>query len=151
MNPDRYAYTKDDVIQTLKEANLSEQYRNSLTFSTESDTFIPLSFSEESIDKIIKMNPSINRSQLEDQLRDLKYELMDLPLLDMREDYSEEQIDAVNTLYERSGFVEGGKVSKDYPVSDALITPADRKNPATGEPFSGKTNIEEQLIKLGLK
>jgi hypothetical protein len=145
INPERYNYTRDDIKRTLKDSNLSREYYEQLMMSTKRDNFIPLTLSSESIDKIIEMNPSINRSILEQELQDLKYELMDLPLLDIRDEYSETQKQSLDTLYERKQYVEGGKVSKEYPVSDALETPADRVNPTTGLPFS------DQMARLGLR
>ena len=144
INPDRYDYTKNDIEETLKNARVTQTYRDNLMLFTKRDMFIPLTLTEENIDSIIKMNPTINRLELETELRDLKYELMDLPLLDIKEDYSDTQIKAIDTLYERNKFVDGGKVSKENPVSDALETPADRVNPATGLPFS------DQMARLGL-
>ena len=145
INPERYNYTRDDIKRTLKDSNISKEYYEQLMMSTKRDNFIPLTLSSESIDKIIEMNPSINRSILEQELQDLKYELMDLPLLDIRDEYSETQKQSLDTLYERKKYVEGGKVSKEYPVSDALETPADRVNPTTGLPFS------DQMARLGLR
>mgnify|MGYP003671211490 FL=1 len=144
INPDRYDYTKNDIEETLKNARVTKTYRDNLTLSTKRDMFIPLTLTDENIDSIIKMNPTINRIELEQELRDLKYELMDLPLLDFKEDYSEAQTKAIDTLYERKKYFDGGKVSKENPVSDALETPADRVNPATGLPFS------DQMARLGL-
>ena len=144
INPDRYGVTVDDIEKTLKDSGMSLKNINELVLSNERDMFVPLTMSKEKIDNIIRMNPSINRTQLENELRDLKYELMNLPLLDIRDEYTESQTEALNLLYQRRPFFEGAKVSEDFPVTDVTPIAADRVDKNTGSPYS------DQMARLGL-
>ena len=144
INPDRYGVTVDDIEKTLKDSGMSLKNINELVLSNDSDLFVPLTMSKEKIDNIIRMNPSINRTQLENELRDLKYELMNLPLLDIRDEYTESQTEALNLLYQRKPFFAGQRVSEDFPVTDVTPIPADRVDKNTGSPYS------DQMARLGL-
>ncbi len=144
INPDRYGVTVDDIEKTLKDSGMSLKNINELVLTNERDMFVPLTMSKEKIDNIIRMNPSINRTQLENELRDLKYELMNLPLLDIRDEYTESQTEALNLLYQRRPFFEGAKVSEDFPVTDVTPIAADRVDKNTGSPYS------DQMARLGL-
>jgi len=145
INPERYSLTINDIEKTLRNSNMSADNIKQLTLTDKRDIFIPLKMSEEKIDNIIRMNPTINRFELETELRNLKNELMNLPLLDIRDEYTESQTKALNILYQRKPFFEGGGVSEDYPVSDVTSIPADRKNPDTKLPYS------DQIARLGLQ
>lgn len=144
INPDRYGITVDDIEKTLKDSGMSLKNIKELVLANDSDLFVPLTMSKEKIDNIIRMNPSINRTQLEDELRDLKYELMNLPLLDIRDEYTESQTEALNLLYQRKPFFAGQRVSEDFPVTDVTPIPADRVDKNTGSPYS------DQMARLGL-
>ena len=140
---DRYTYTKRDVKNALKESNIGEKLITEFTLSTEYDRFIPLEFSEEKMKELIENNPNINKRELEEELNTIRYTLMDLPLLDVREEYDEYQIKALNVLYEREKRFEGGPISLDFPVTDVKETAADRVDPFTGQPYS------DQMDRLG--
>jgi hypothetical protein len=144
INPNRYSVTSEDIENALKESNIGLEVIEHLTLSEKRDSFVPLKFSNDNIDKIIQMNPTINEEELRNELAKLRFEFLQLPLLDMREDYTESQQQALDVLYEREKRFEGGSISLDFPVTDVKETAADRVDPFTGSPYS------DQMARLGL-
>ena len=143
INPDRYNVTINDIEEALNNTNLSLEVIENLLLSEKRDKFIPLKFSDEKINNLIKMNPSISEIELRQELKKLRFELLGLPLLDIREDYTESQQQALDVLYEREKRFEGGPISLDFPVTDVKETAADRVDPFTGAPYS------DQMARLG--
>jgi len=140
---DRYTYTKEDVKNALQESNIGKNLIQEFTLSTEFDTFIPLEFSKEKMDELLENNPTLNRIELENELNEIRINFMDLPLLDVREEYDEYQIESLDILYERKQKVTGGIITGPE-VPDTKENPADRVDPFTGMPYA------DQMTRLGL-
>jgi len=119
---------------------------NNLILSDRRDKFVPLKFSDEQMDKLIKMNPTISKSQLKAELNKLRFEFLGLPLLDVREDYTESQKKSLDVLYERNQYFKGEEVQDDYPVPFVKKDPKDRES----DDLFG-ASYQEQMDRLGFK
>ena len=146
INPDRYGVTVENIEETLKETNIGEEIINNLILSDRRDKFVPLKFSDEQMDKLIKMNPTISKSQLRAELNKLRFEFLGLPLLDVREDYTESQKKSLDVLYERNKYFKGEEVQDDYPVPFVKKDPKDRESDDLGG-----ASYREQMDRLGFK
>ena len=97
-------------------------------FTPQIDYFKPIEPSTEKIDEFMQMHPDVNRSELKNILKQISNDFRKLPLLELKEDYNDDQLEVI----ERLGLAKGGFVKGPDVVPFTKEDPADRINPLTG-------------------
>ena len=108
--------------------------------------FVPLTVSEEQLDKFRAMHPDANRSEIENTLENMVSQLRKLPLLELDDEFTKTEREALEFL--KSGRLPksiGGLIEGEEEVPYTKENPADRVDPFTGEPYS------EQANRIGLQ
>ena len=144
--PTRYNLTERKINNVLKERGLSVQQREEMLDSTYARAnFVPLTVSKEQLDKFMAMHPDVNRSEIEDTLESMVSQLRRLPLLELDDEFTKTEREALEFL--KSGRLPkatGGLIEGEDEVPYTKENPADRVDPFTGSPYS------DQMVRLGL-
>ena len=113
-------------------------------FTPQIDYFKPIEPSTEKIDEFMQMHPDVNRSELKNILKQISNDFRKLPLLELKEDYNDEQLEVI----ERLGLAKGGFVKGPDVVPFTKEDPADRINPLTGLSY-GEESERKQFAEGG--
>ena len=128
----------DTLEKSLKDAGISEEIRNQLNSGRYSrDRFVPIVPSTEQLELFYKMHPDVKSKDVEETLKDLTDMLRQLPLLELRDNYTQASREALELI--KSGRVpnaSGGLIEGEFLVPYTKEDPADRIDPLTGEPYN---------------
>ena len=140
-----------NVLNILKENNVSKLDRANLGFGLTNRYFRPLDLTEEMKQSILE-SESLKKDYFTIllEIQELSKKLSELPVLVSPEsdieiktkDEREEIFESLRVPKSKGGLVKGPEVP--YTEED----PADRVNPYTGESYSGKTELEKQMEEL---
>lgn len=124
-----YNLNKAQLELVMIERNLPSIVREDFKITNpELEYFKPLTVSDEKKDIFLKMHPEISRGELNRLIREIDGKFRKLPLLELKENYSEDEMET----FDRLGFVEGGLVKGIKEVPYTKNDPADRVDPYTG-------------------
>lgn len=124
-----YNLNKAQLELVMIERNIPSIVREDFKITNpELEYFKPLTVSDEKKDIFLKMHPEVSRSELNRLIREIDGKFRKLPLLELKENYSEDEMET----FDRLGFVEGGLVKGIQEVPYTKDDPADRVDPYTG-------------------
>ena len=139
--PKRYNLTDDKIRKTLKDSGLSKIEINEVfNYNYATADFVPLKVSKENLDDFMAMHPDADRNRIEDTLENMVTQLQRLPLLQLDDEYTKTEREALEFLKsDRVRKVEGGLVGEETikgpEVSYVKTNPSERINEYTGEPY----------------
>ena len=97
-------------------------------FDTSTEYYKPLTLSEDKIDEFIEMHPNVDKDEFKSILKQIDNDFRKLPLLELKENYTDDEREAMDRL----GLAVGGLVKGPDVVPFTKEDPSERINPLTG-------------------
>ncbi len=138
--PKRYNLTDKKITNRLKDSGLSKLEIDEI-FNRNYTTadFVALKVSENQLDKFMAMHPDADRARIEATLESMYTQLQRLPLIQLDDEYTQTEREALEFLKsERLTKSTGGLVKGKEEVPQTKEDPADRIDPTTGLPYSSQ-------------